>query len=108
MSIDTIIRAAMDAGVELSCVDGQLLVTGKRRVLAVVKPQLRQYKAEIIAHLSAANAPEPSPDPTAWRELAEAYHMHHFACKTCIAAGQGRGLRCGCGAALWTTYQEAL
>jgi len=43
-----------------------------------------------------------------WRELAEAYHHHHFACKTCIAAGQGRGLRCGCGAALWTKYQEAL
>ena len=42
-----------------------------------------------------------------WRELAEAYHQHHFACKTCIAAGQGRGFRCGTGAALWTTYQSA-
>jgi len=107
MSIDTIIRAAMDAGVELSYVDGQLLVTGKRRVLAVVKPQLRQYKAEIIAHLSAANDPEPSPDPTAWRELAEAYHLHHFQCPSCIAAGQGRGFRCGTGAAFWSTYQSA-
>ena len=53
-------------------------------------------------------APEPSANPAAWRELAQAYHAHHFACKTCIAAGQGRGLRCGCGAALWTKYQEAL
>ena len=108
MSIDTIIRAALDAGVELSYIDGQLLVTGKRSVLAVVKPQLRQYKDEIIAHLSAANDPEPSPNPAAWRELAQAYHAHHFACKTCQAAGQGRGLRCGTGAALWTSYQSQI
>ena len=43
-----------------------------------------------------------------WRELAEAYHQHHFACKTCQAAGQGRGLRCGAGAALWTSYQSQI
>ena len=43
-----------------------------------------------------------------WRELAAVYNQHHFACKTCQAAGQGRGLRCGCGAALWVSYQEAL
>ena len=43
-----------------------------------------------------------------WRELAEAYHHHHFACKTCQAAGQGRGLRCGTGAALWTSYQSQI
>ena len=43
-----------------------------------------------------------------WRELAEAYHHHHFACKTCIAAGQRRGLRCGAGAALWASYQNQI
>jgi hypothetical protein len=42
-----------------------------------------------------------------WRELADAYHLHHFKCTTCISAGQGRGLRCGVGAALWTGYQDA-
>jgi len=42
-----------------------------------------------------------------WRELAAVYNQHHFACKTCQAAGQGRGFRCGNGAALWTTYQSA-
>ena len=43
-----------------------------------------------------------------WRELAAVYNQHHFACKTCQAAGQGRGLRCGTGAALWVTYQNQI
>lgn len=41
-----------------------------------------------------------------WRPLAVAYNLHHTTCKVCHAAGQGRGLRCGTGAALWTPYQE--
>lgn len=51
---------------------------------------------------------EPPADPNAWRELATAYHLHHFTCPTCIAAGRGAvyGLRCGTGAALWTSYQN--
>lgn len=51
-------------------------------------------------------APEPPADPAAWHELAVAYNAHHFNCKTCCAAGQGRGLRCGVGATLWTSYQN--
>ena len=53
-------------------------------------------------------APEPPTDPNAWRELATAYHLHHFKCGTCIAAGRGAqyGLRCGTGAALWNAYQD--
>lgn len=52
--------------------------------------------------------PEPPTDPNAWRELATAYHLHHFKCSACIAAGRGAGygLRCGTGAALWTSYQN--
>ena len=52
--------------------------------------------------------PEPPTDPNAWRELATAYHLHHFKCGTCIAAGRGAqyGLRCGTGAALWNAYQD--
>ena len=52
---------------------------------------------------------EPPLDPNAWRELAAAYHAHHFKCPVCIAAGRGAGygLRCGTGAALWTTYSDA-
>ncbi len=53
-------------------------------------------------------ASEPPADPNAWRELAQAYHAHHFKCSTCIAAGRGAvyGLRCDVGAALWRSYSE--
>ena len=49
--------------------------------------------------LAALPAPEPPPDPNAWRELAAAYSGHHFKCSACIAAGRGAqyGLRCGTG-----------
>ena len=51
---------------------------------------------------------EPPIDPNAWRVLAAAYHAHHFKCPACIAAGRGAGygLRCGTGAALWTSYSD--
>ena len=65
---------------------------------------------KIEALSAAANdpAPEPPTDPNAWRELATAYHLHHFKCCTCVAAGRGAvyGLRCGVGAALWTSYEN--
>jgi hypothetical protein len=37
---------------------------------------------------------------------ARAYHVHHFSCRTCIAAGRGirYGKRCDVGLALWKTY----
>jgi hypothetical protein len=37
---------------------------------------------------------------------ASKYHRHHFGCKTCCAAGQGRGNRCEIGMELWTAYQQ--
>lgn len=53
-------------------------------------------------------APRPPADPNAWRVLSAAYQAHHFTCPVCIAASHGRqyGLRCGAGAALWTSYQN--
>ena len=40
------------------------------------------------------------------RVRASDYHQHHFGCKTCCAAGQGRGDRCEIGMGLWTAYQN--
>lgn len=46
----------------------------------------------------------------AWRELAEAYHTHHFTCKYCQAAGRGEryGEHCTVGLALWNAYQTVI
>lgn len=64
--------------------------------------------------------PTPAPDKPAkppkqtfmdwqdtWLHLDRAYQAHHFNCSTCKAAGLGYGLRCGTGAALWTSYSSA-
>ena len=40
------------------------------------------------------------------RIRASAYHLHHFGCTSCCAAGQGRGDRCEIGMGLWTAYQN--
>lgn len=42
-----------------------------------------------------------------WRPLAANYYRHHFGCKSCVAAGHGRGDRCAEGLALWLAYETA-
>lgn len=101
MSADTLIRQAMDAGVEIRFVDGKLKAVGKSDALRAWAPRLRQHKAELIAALQ---PPETRID---WRELDRAYLAHHARCCTCQAAGRGYGLRCGAGLAMWTAYTAA-
>ena len=43
-----------------------------------------------------------------WQKLASEYHVHHFSCKYCIAAGQNPNLqRCTTGLPLWQAYTSA-
>ena len=100
----TLIRKALDAGIQLQFVDGQLRVTGKRSAVAAWAPALRENRARLIEALQAPAPPAPAID---WRPLAQAYHQHHFACPTCCAAGKGYGLRCGTGTTLWSAYSAA-
>ena len=99
----TLIRKALDAGIELQFVDGQLKVTGKRKAVDCWASKLRENKAALIEALQ-----PPEPEAVDWRELDRAYQLHHFACATCIAAGRGYGLRCGTGSALWASYSAAI
>ena len=102
MSVDTLIRAALDAGVELRFVDGKLKVTGKRKAVECWAPRLAASKTQLLEALS-----PPEPAAIDWRELDRVYLAHHFNCPTCIAAGRGRGLRCGTGSVLWAAYSAA-
>ena len=100
----TLIRKALDAGIELQFVDGEIKVIGKRKAVECWAPKLRESKAALIEALQ-----PPEPAAVDWRELDRAYQLHHVNCATCIAAGRGAryGLRCGTGAALWSAYSEA-
>ncbi len=101
----TLIRKALDAGIELQFVDGQLKVTGKRKAVECWASKLRENKAALIEALT---APPEQHATTDWKPLAALYHAHHFNCPTCIAAGRGYGLCCGTGTALWAAYSEAV
>lgn len=98
----TLIRKALDAGIELQFVDGQLKVTGKRKAVECWASKLRENKAALIAAL------QPRAPSFDWREADRVYQLHHIACPTCIAAGRGYCLRCGTGTALWAAYSEAV
>lgn len=105
MSTSALIKRAQDAGLELRLVDGKVKIIGKRSAVEALIEPLRQHKDELVRWFtSAPNDPEPPLDRAHWLELDSEYQRHHFACPTCIAAGQGRGLRCGVGASLWTAY----
>lgn len=100
----TLIRRALDAGIELQFVDGQLKVTGKRKAVECWASKLRENKAALIEALQ-----PPEPAAVDWRELDRAYLAHHTACAVCQAAGRGAryGRRCGAGMALWSAYRDA-
>lgn len=101
MSVDTLIRQALDAGVELRFIGGKLKAVGRTDVLHVWAPRLREHREELIAAL---RTPEPATD---WRELDRVYQQHHAKCAVCQSAGRGYGSRCGAGTALWSAYTQA-
>lgn len=108
MNTSALIQRAQDAGLELRLVNGKIKVTGKRSAVAALIEPLRQHKQDLIRWFTSANDPEPPADPSQWRELATAYHDHHFKCRICCAAGQGVGRRCTTGMALWTSYCDTV
>ena len=105
-----LIRQAQASGIELRLVGGKVKVIGPREAMAQMIEPLRQHR-EALTHalqfeLQEALPATPPEDPVDWKELAAAYHAHHFNCPTCIAAGRGSryGQRCGAGMALWRAY----
>ena len=112
LAVETVVAQLANAGLNLSLVPaGGLAVAPSSHLTADLRALIRSSKALLIDWLTAANdaashAPEPPSNPQAWRELAVAYHAHHFNCPTCIAAGHGSqyGQRCGAGMALWRLY----
>ena len=115
LAVETLVAQLADAGLNLSLAPaGGLAVAPSSHLTADLRDLIRCSKAQLIDWLTAANdaashAPDPPDDPQDWKELAAAYHVHHFNCPTCIAAGRRSryGLRCGTGAALWRAYTAA-
>ena len=108
-----LIRQAQESGIELRLVGGKVKAIGPREVVAAQIELLRQHRDVLTQALQLelqevlpAIPPDPPGDPVDWKELAAAYHAHHFNCPTCIAAGRGSryGQRCGAGMALWRAY----
>jgi hypothetical protein len=111
-AVKTVVKQLVDAGLNLSLTPaGGLAVAQARHLTADLRNLIRSSKAMLIdwltaAHEAAARATYTPVNPQDWKELAAAYHAHHFNCPTCIAAGRGSryGQRCGAGMALWRVY----
>lgn len=78
-----------------------------------LRDTIRRHRAELVEFLAVEVANDPqapalatTPAP-AWLQADAEYLQHHFTCKTCCAAGHGRGDRCKAGANLWATYEAA-
>jgi hypothetical protein len=123
-----VLNACHSAGLSIAVTPDQgLKLTPKSAITPELRETLKAYKSVLVDYLShhAANAPsiEPSSREPAtevkekpltsfhvlqgWRREAETYHLHHFKCKWCMAAGQGRGQRCNEGQSLHDSYLSA-
>ena len=113
-AVETVVAQLADAGLNLSLAPaGGLAVAPSSHLTADLRALIRSSKALLIDWLTAANdvashAPDSSINPQDWKELAAAYHAHHFNCPTCSAAGRDSryGRRCGAGMALLRAYCE--
>ena len=102
------------AGITLSLTaNGALAVSPASLLADDLRALIRAGKEGLINWVKAANdaasrAPDPPDNPLHWKEMAAAYHGHHFNCPICIAAGRGSqyGQRCGAGRALWRAYAD--
>lgn len=111
-AVEIVVAQLVGAGLNLSLApSGGLAVAPSSHLTADLRNLIRSSKALLIDWLKAANdaashEPDPPVNPSDWKELAAAYHAHHFNCPTCIAAGLGSryGQRCGAGMALWHSY----
>jgi hypothetical protein len=111
-AVETVVAQLANAGLNLSLAPaGGLAVTPSSHLTADLRALIRSSKALLIDWLTAANdaashAPNPPENPSDWKELAAAYHAHHFNCHPCITAGQSimYGERCVVGLALWKNY----
>lgn len=111
-AVEIVVAQLWHAGLNLSLAPGGgLAVAPSSHLTADLRDLIRSSKALLIDWLTAANdgashAPDPPDDPVDWKELAAAYHAHHFKCPICIAAGRGSqdAQRCGLGMALWRSY----
>lgn len=112
MAMETVVAQLVDAGLTLRvAVCGGLAVAPSSHLTNDLRALIHSSKTLLIDWLTAANdaashAPDLPVNPQDWKELAAAYHAHHFNFPTCIAAGRGshNGQRCGAGMALWQAY----
>jgi hypothetical protein len=111
-AVEAVMAQLSHAGLNLSLAPaGGLAVAPSSLLNADLRALIRSSKALLIDWLTAANdaaghVPSPLENPSNWKEMAAAYHAHHFSCLVCIAAGRGSqyGQRCGAGMALWRLY----
>ena len=104
-----ILASLAGAGLSVSVIDGDRIAVSPKNLLTDdLRSFIRDHRKSIVSALRETEVPEPTPDPTAWRKLAKAYHAHHFGCRLCIAAGSDirrAQSRCEVGLAMWNKYQ---
>lgn len=128
LTVNTVINTIKAAGLALSLTpDAGLKVTPASAMTPELRDSIKVNRDALVAYLQREAAND---DPSeAERELIEeraaimefdggmdraqaerlallhsTYLLHHWGCKTCCAAGQGRGQRCTPGADLWAAY----
>ena len=97
LPVQDIFESLHEAGLSISLAsNGGIKVSPSSRLTDDLRTLIRGNKAFLLDWLNAANdpAPEPPPDPNAWRELAQAYHATTSIAKTALRLAVARCTAC--------------
>lgn len=103
---EDILNTLLKSGVQVKLLESfDLDVSPASKLRLVHRQMLKCEKKKIVLHLSRLAANEMSLTDDEVESTFHAYHVHHFNCRSCIAAGKGYGKRCSVGLSLWFRYR---
>ena len=102
---DDVLDTLLKSGVQVKLLESfDLNIYPASKLLPIHRQMLKREKNNVVLHLSRVAPKEMSLTDEEVDSTFHTYHVHHFNCPVCMAAGKGYGNRCQEGLGLWFRY----
>jgi len=106
VNAEDVLDTLLKSGVKVKLLESfDFDISPASKLLPNHRQMLKSEKKKLVLHLSRLAAKEMSLTDDEVESTFHTYHVHHFNCHSCIAAGKGYGKRCSVGLSLWFRYR---